>query len=131
VPLASASGTTVPGSAATATTAARPTTPTYRVTGPLIAAATWVTREGERSLQVSPTDALRGSQDADVARRAWQEVLGKAPDADTPGMLDQFVCHAQFASQKAAWFLEPRRPAVGYTKTVLAGCNPGDVQDGG
>ena len=41
------------------------------------------------------------------------------------------VCHAAFAPSKEGWFLEPRRPDVGYWETVAAGCNPGDVADVG
>ena len=98
---------------------------------PLVADARWVTRDGETALRVSPTDYLRNHPSRDVADEAWRRVVVAIPEADTPGMQDQFVCHAQFASAKQGWYLEPRRPAVGYGQTVLAGCNPGDVRDVG
>ena len=50
------------------------------------------------------------------ADEAWAEVLALAPDADTPGMRDQFLCHWQFAEfvepGKTSWNLEPWRPVV-------------------
>lgn len=96
----------------------------------LVASATWVTRSGVRSLAVVPSAAGR-TPDADAAQ-LWSEVLRLRPDADTPGMRDQLICHLRFAPAKAAWFLEPARPAVGYAATVAAGCNPGkDIPDGG
>ncbi len=96
-----------------------------------MADARWVVREGERALVVTPTRYLREHGEVEVAREAWRRVVAALPDADSPGMSDQFVCHAQFAATKSAWYLEPRRPAVGYSRTVLAGCNPGEVRDVG
>lgn len=98
---------------------------------PLVADARWVSRDVERALRVTPTTYLRNHPSRDVADEAWRRVIAAVPEADTPGMKDQFVCHAQFAAMKQDWYLEPRRPAVGYGSTVLAGCNPGDVVDVG
>lgn len=95
----------------------------------LVADAAWTTRSGVRSLRVTPTPAGR-APGADAAV-VWAQLLARQPDADTPGMRDQLTCHVRFASAKAAWYLEPARPAVGYAATVAAGCNPGDVTDGG
>lgn len=97
----------------------------------LVDDATWVTREGERALVISPSRLLRESHCDQVYDEAWRRVVAAVPEADTPGMRDQFVCHAAFASTKGAWYLEPARPAVGYWRTVGAGCNPGDVADVG
>lgn len=97
----------------------------------LVDDATWVTREGERALVVLPSRLLRESHREQVHDEAWRRVVAAVPEADTPGMRDQFVCHAAFASTKGAWYLEPARPAVGYWRTVGAGCNPGDVADVG
>ena len=98
---------------------------------PLVADARWASRDGEPALRVSPTRYLRERPSREVAREAWRRLVKAVPEADTPGMEDQFVCHAQFAGFKSRWYLEPRRPAVGYAQTVLAGCNPGDVIDVG
>ena len=97
----------------------------------LVEDASWVEREGTRALRVTPSQALRDSTDAAAYDEAWRRVVTAVPEAETPGMKDQFVCHATFASSKEAWYLEPARPAVGYWKTVGAGCNPGDVTDVG
>ncbi|NYE02345.1 hypothetical protein BJY21_003529 [Kineosphaera limosa] len=97
----------------------------------LVDNAAWVTREGETALVISPSQLLRDSSGEEVYDEAWRRVVVAIPKADTPGMRDQFVCHAQFASTKDAWYLEPARPAVGYWRTVSAGCNPGDVTDVG
>jgi hypothetical protein len=51
------------------------------------------------------------------------------PAADTAGMEDQLICHVQFASAKPVFHLEPWRPAVGYLRTLVAGCNPGPLPD--
>ncbi len=114
---------------ASSTTPANPTT--RRTVPRLIDTLTWVQRDGERALRVVPTTALRQDPTSSAARDAWRQVVTRVPAADTPGMFDQFRCHVQFASGKAAWYLEPARPAVGYAQTVLAGCNPGDVIDVG
>ena len=120
-------GSASPGTG-TAVTTADATSTSYPA---LVADARWVTREGERALVVTPTAYLREHGSADVAKEAWRRVSAAVPDADTPGMQDQFVCHAQYASTKTGWYLEPARPAVGYPRTVLTGCNPGTQSDVG
>ncbi len=97
----------------------------------LVDDAAWVERDGVRALEVTPADRLRNETDPRVFDEAWRRVVKAVPEADSPGMRDQFVCHATFAADKDSWFLEPERPAVGYWKTVRAGCNPGDVLDVG
>lgn len=94
-----------------------------------VGSASWVTRSGERSLRVQPTVGARGWSDG--GQEVFAELVALVPEADSPGMRDQLVCHVVFAPSKPAWFLEPRRPAVGYAATVAAACNPGDVADGG
>ena len=63
-----------------------------------------------------------------------EEVLAQAPDADTPGMRSQFLCHWRFAEfaqpGKTSWDLEPWRPAVDDNTMLLAGCNPGGAEKG-
>jgi hypothetical protein len=89
----------------------------------LLASATWGEREGGRSLAVDPTPWARAgglaAQDA-----TWAAVVALAPDADTNGMHDQFLCHALGAADKATWNLEPWRPDVGSLATLAARCNP-------
>jgi hypothetical protein len=57
-------------------------------------------------------------------------VLALAPDAATPGMRAQFICHWEYAELaqpgKTSWDLEPWRPVVDDQQMFNAGCNPGD-----
>jgi hypothetical protein len=86
------------------------------------------------SLRVYPTASGRvvskrvGSPSPE-ADEAWAEVLALAPQADTPGMRDQFRCHWDFAETgqpgKTSWNLEPWRPVVDDETMVSTGCNPG------
>ncbi|MGO4441929.1 DUF2599 domain-containing protein [Mycobacterium sp. 2YAF39] len=88
------------------------------------------------SLRVYPTAA--GRQASGVATttamdEAWAEVLTLSPDAAMPGMLDQFMCHWEFAelSQpgKTSWNLEPWRPQVGMDTLASTRCNPGGTEE--
>lgn len=90
------------------------------------------------SLRVYPTPSGRGAArqagTGAQAAEAWAEVLAMAPDADTPGMWAQFLCHWQFAEfaqpGKPSWNLEPWRPVVDDTEMVDSGCNPGGPEEG-
>ena len=89
------------------------------------------------SLRVYPTGAARqASQDSgsDVqAAEAWAEVLTLSPDADTPGMRDQFMCHWELAELaepgKVSWNLEPWRNKVSDEEMVESHCNPGGTEE--
>jgi Protein of unknown function (DUF2599) len=85
---------------------------------------------GMSSLQVYPTPAGRVASTEFVSpNEAWHEVLVDTPDADTPGMRAQFVCHWLLAEAaepgKSSWNLEPWRPVVDDTTMFDSGCNPG------
>jgi Protein of unknown function (DUF2599) len=96
---------------------------------PLIDHVSWTTTDQGRQLQVYPTSKGRTDRDSSAQAHAWAQVLADAPNANTPGMYDQFRCHWEFARivepNKPSWNLEPWRPAVGYSRTVAAQCNPG------
>lgn len=89
------------------------------------------------SLRVYPTDAARGLTRgpgaAAEADEAWAEVLTQSPDADLPGMREQFLCHWTFAEVsepgKASWNLEPWRPEVTPEVMLASGCNPGGSEE--
>ena len=113
---------------------ADPTTPP-----PYIDRVTWVSYSGLPTLRVYPTAAGRQvagemAKTASQTEEAWGEVLAQAPDADTPGMRSQFLCHWRFAEfaqpGKTSWDLEPWRPAVDDNTMLLAGCNPGGSEKG-
>jgi hypothetical protein len=89
------------------------------------------------SLRVYPTDAARRASvqpgtDAQ-ADEAWSEVLTLSPDADTPGMKAQFLCHWHYAELvepgKVSWNLEPWRNVVSDQEMVASGCNPGGTEE--
>ena len=101
---------------------------------PYIDHTEWVHWADLSSLRVYPTDAGRLASTQSVSPdEAWSEVLADAPDADLPGMRDQFVCHWELAEAalpgKTSWNLEPFRPVVSMEKMVEAGCNPGNIQE--
>ena len=89
------------------------------------------------SLRVYPTPAgrdLSGRPGASAqAGQVWGQILALAPEADLPGMYDQFACHWQFAELiepgKTSWNLEPWRPEVSYEQMVTSGCNPGGTEE--
>jgi hypothetical protein len=89
------------------------------------------------SLRVYPTESGRaaaGRVGTDAAAdESWAEVLALTPDADTPGMREQFLCHWQFSEfpwpGKVSWNLEPWRPLVDDETMLDAGCNPGGAEE--
>ncbi len=101
---------------------------------PYIDHTQWVHWAELSSLRVYPTPAGRlASTESVNPDEAWSEVLADAPDADLPGMRDQFVCHWEVAEAaepgKTSWNLEPWRPVVSMTMMLEAGCNPGGIPD--
>lgn len=88
------------------------------------------------SLRVYPTAAGRSASGLLSTVRpddGWAEVLRLSPDADIPGMREQFVCHWEFAELshpgKTSWNLEPWRPEVSEQEMLDAGCNPGGTEE--
>lgn len=89
------------------------------------------------SLRVYPTASARAAAaefgNTAPAGEAWAEVLTLSPDADIPGMREQFMCHwkwAEFAEPgKVSWNLEPWRPEVPDDQMLAAGCNPGGTEE--
>lgn len=103
---------------------------------PYIDHTQWAQWQGRSSLRVFPSPAGRAAsrlQATAPADDAWAEVLALSPDADTPGMRAQFLCHWQFAEfaqpGKVSWNLEPWRPVVDDTEMVASGCNPGGPEE--
>ena len=97
----------------------------------------WVQWGRLPSLRVYPTPsgraAARQPGTTAAADEAWAEVLARSPDADTPGMRAQFICHWQFAELaepgKTSWNLEPWRPVVDDSAMFASGCNPGSPEE--
>jgi hypothetical protein len=105
---------------------------------PFVDHVVWTQWNQLPSLRVYPTPSGRaaaktlGSAGPD-ADEAWSEVLALAPDAGSPGMREQFLCHWEFAEVlqpgKTSWNLEPWRPVVDDTTMVRSGCNPGGPEE--
>ncbi|MGV9478600.1 DUF2599 domain-containing protein [Gordonia aichiensis] len=100
---------------------------------PYIEHVSWVDTAVGPSLQIYPTPNGRASIADDGAQVAWREVLALAPDADTPGMRAQFVCHWDFARavepNKPSWNIEPQRPVVDNSTMIATRCNPGGPEE--
>lgn len=96
--------------------------------------AEWA-RFGDRSsLRVYPTPAGRhASIFLAGPDKAWAEVLKLVPEAGSPGMREQFVCHWRFAEfgqpGKTSWNLEPWRPLAGGLAMIASRCNPGGNEE--
>jgi hypothetical protein len=100
--------------------------------------ARWSEGNQLSSLRVYPTVSGRAASKrlgsaSPEADEAWAELLVLAPQADSPGMHDQFRCHWDFAETaqpgKASWNLEPWRPVVDAATMVSTGCNPGGAPE--
>lgn len=126
------------GTAATAlplvlapTAAASPAPPPY------VDHVEWAKWGDLSSLRVYPTAAARrtaGQAGTDgLAAEAWTEILTVSPDAESPGMREQFLCHWNFAEfvepGKVSWNLEPWRPEVTYEEMIATRCNPGGTEE--
>jgi Protein of unknown function (DUF2599) len=107
---------------------------------PFVDHTEWTHWGRSTSLRVYPTPSARvaarqpgTSVSGAAADEAWAEVLALSPDADTPGMRAQFICHWQFAEiaqpGKTSWNLEPWRPVVDDAEMVASGCNPGGPEE--
>ena len=104
---------------------------------PYVDYSEWVHWGDLSSLRVYPTAAGRDAagqvHNAAEGAEAWTEVLAQSPDADIPGMREQFMCHwtyAEFAQPgKSSWNLEPWRPVVDEDTMVGMGCNPGGTEE--
>ena len=105
-------------------------------TPPYIDHVEWAKWGDLSSLRVYPTRAGReASLVATVSDEAaaWAEVLALSPDADMPGMYEQFICHWELAELgepgKTSWNLEPWRPKVDDETLVSTRCNPGGTEE--
>jgi hypothetical protein len=114
--------------------------PSGPMSPPFVDHTEWAHWGGLTSLRVYPTPSARvaarqpaTSAPGAAADEAWAEVLALAPDADTAGMREQFICHWQFAEiaqpGKTSWNLEPWRPVADDAAMVASGCNPGGPEE--
>ncbi|WP_096284461.1 DUF2599 domain-containing protein [Mycobacterium ahvazicum] len=127
----------VPTGPVTGTARADPGTGAVNPNPPFVGHTEWTQSGRLASLRVFPTPsgrlASREPNNPGAADEAWAEVLAMAPNADTPGMHAQFICHWQFAELaqpgKTSWNLEPWRPVVDDAEMAASGCNPGGPEE--
>lgn len=100
---------------------------------PYIDRTEWVQTAVGPSLQIYPTPAGRRTIATAARADSWAEVVRQAPDADTPGMREQYFCHWDFARlvepDKPTWNIEPERPVVTDQQMIGAQCNPGAPEE--
>ena len=103
---------------------------------PYIDHVQWAKWGDMSSLRVYPTESGRRASlvaTTSGADEAWAEVTTLSPDANTPGMRDQFMCHWELAELaqpgKVSWNLEPWRNVVSDEEMVDAHCNPGGTEE--
>src|SRR5699024_7458750 len=122
-----------PGTADSASPSSSPPAPTPAA-GLVVASARWADSAYGPTLKVAPTEAGRTASGPADARVAWEEVLTLAPDADTPGMWEQFDCHWTWARllepDKPTWNVGPWRPVGDEGQMVAEACNPGGPEVG-
>lgn len=104
---------------------------------PFVDRTEWAQWDDKPSLRVYPT--MTGRVEAGEfgtvhqGDEAWSEVVKRHPDADTPGMREQFLCHWRFVEHvepgKTSWNLEPWRPVVNSVMMILTACNPGGAEE--
>jgi len=87
---------------------------------------TKITRDGLLSFSLDPKLATRTFRP--TAEEGWSAFYERYyTDSDffnDGGLEDQYYCHFDFGTFRDYWNLEPSRPDVSYTDTVLALCNP-------
>lgn len=98
---------------------------TTRPAAPYIGTLRWVGGRHGNDLIVTPTTAGRTVTDQAAEAAAWNEVVRRAPTANTVSMQRQFDCHWRYARGKQTWNLEPWRPTVSMDDVIAAYCNPG------
>lgn len=86
----------------------------------------WVNRSDGITLSLDPTDDVRSNPS--LFGPAWSLLVTYCGSdsywANEQVMHWQFDCHANFASTKERWNIEPWRTASNYLEVVLAQCNP-------
>lgn len=94
-----------------------------------VAEAVWVERSDGPALRVRPHEDLRGCGGpltvAADPPPGWSDLVRQVPDADSPGMREQYDCHLRLAPGQEVWHLEPWRPVVTDAQMLGSLCNPG------
>lgn len=94
--------------------------------GGYIQSGQWIYRFNEWTLELIPTTCGREIGPNDTAYMFYEiakKFSGSPYWSNTRGLINQLTCHLQIARTKNEWNLDPWRPYVGHSATVLAGCN--------
>jgi hypothetical protein len=80
----------------------------------------------DEDLGVEPTSCARklGLFDTKDDKDAFAELEKEVGMLNNVSMFNQFACHLDFAPTKPYYDLEPWRPNVGLSRTILEACNP-------
>jgi hypothetical protein len=104
-----------------------PTDPGAPVTtwlsGVAVVSATWGEAEGGRSLEITPSEWARTGTLA-AQQGLWTQLVAQHPDANSPTMHEQLLCHVLGAAGKSTWHIEPWRPQVDALTMLRTRCNP-------
>lgn len=93
------------------------------LSGTAVVAATWGVAEGGRSLEVTPSEWARSGTLA-AQQGLWSQLVAQHPDANSPTMHEQLLCHVLGAAGKSTWHIEPWRPQVDALTMLRTRCNP-------
>ena len=93
------------------------------LSGTAVVSAVWGVAEGGRSLEVTPSDWARTGTLA-AQQALWSQLVAEQPEADSPSMHDQLLCHVLGAAGKTTWHIEPWRPQVDALTMLRTRCNP-------
>lgn len=93
------------------------------LSGSAVVAASWGVAEGGRSLEVTPSEWARSGTLA-AQQALWSQLVAQHPDANSPTMHEQLLCHVLGAAGKSTWHIEPWRPQVDALTMLRTRCNP-------
>lgn len=127
-PAADIGATAPPASSGPAPSTTAPSGPACPATA-LVEEVDWVQRPDGTTLRVRPSEDLRACGGPFVAAAdplpGWDDLVRRMPEADLPGMREQYACHLRLAPGKEVWHLEPWRPVVTEAQLLASLCNPG------
>ncbi len=83
----------------------------------------WITRDGVLSLSIDHK-TIQFSQLADSFKEIELRFSQDPEWRNRDSLYAQYYCHAQFASYKNPWNIEPHRTETNWLQLVLTGCNP-------
>ena len=93
------------------------------LSGTAVLAATWGEAEGGRSLEITPSEWARTGTLA-AQQALWSQLVAQQPEANSPSMHEQLLCHVLGAAGKSTWHIEPWRPQVDALTMLRTRCNP-------